>query len=872
MRNLMNQWTCLKAIVFSLSVLLAAEACRANEADAGDAAEPPGFDRYSTQGGPDTFTPTRQFLIAHFEQLQKAKPKRRKLNLYPLGQLGVIVVRVQGLEGLVVSGVLEPPAWGDTRTFDSPPKGLQFLDRIISINGTELGDSNDHTAGQCAIQILGKELNKAEGSDSPLRLKVAREATRAGEEGKIVELAIPIEKRGAFDPQTPHLGKKADRYREIAFKRLLALEDAPGARDSVYGPEPSLREFGTYMAGVALLSAGDEEALKVCGRIAEKIRERFTEGAMEAWGLNQWTWYTGMATVFLAEYYWATGDPEVFEQLEKMADYLATYVNPDGGVGHKKLKGTYRQLSFSPAMGLTVLGLTMAEKCGVAIDREALEKVLAYYERNGISKEEPPNAVSYGGTLQRRGLGGYSDGASRTSTYVLTLSMLDLHPEAREAMLDWLASIPSFLTSTHSSPTLGEFFAALALARERPDDYAALLRERIYSLTVSLDHNEIFEYMPPADMYKSKGADSNLGFAQMANARPLILLTGYRRNILLTGTEKPLGWLANTPAPDLTQRHLERIRRVLDRHRQAVDEEEWVEANDWLRFIERRYLHPSQKALPEKEAASVGKQVSQLRRELEKSPGWQAASMAIRDRAARKYLTWRLMIRPNCAGILQEFQEKYGETRFAGQVAELEAKLKKEGNGAEGQSASYMAHFDLLESLTESEPEYFLAKLMYRTVLPTSEQEGQQWRYTTEEPVDWTTTWSWTQPDFDDSAWKTGKGMFGTKGAPGARIETKWDTEYVFLRRSFDLEKIPTQPILRVLNDDVAWVYVNGERATKLRRRNIKYVTVPIDRSMLREGRNVLAVVCQQQGGEGQVVDVGIVEIEKVTDEGSGAD
>ena len=436
-------------------------------------------------------------------------------------------------------------------------------------------------------------------------------------------------------------------------------------------------------------------------------------------------------------------------------------------------------------------------------------------------------------------------------------------------MLDWLASIPHHLTSTHSSPTHGEFFTALVLASERPADYAALLRHRIFSLTVSLDHNDIFEFMPPINLGKTKGADVNLGFAQMANARPMVLLNGYRRNILLTGTEKPLGWRGDSPVVDPTERHLERIRRVLDRHQRAIEEEEWVEARDWLNFIERRYLHLRRKALPEKEVANVRKQVSQLRQELEQSPGWKAVSIEIRDRAARTYLTWRLMIRRNCGDILKEFQEKYGDTRFAGRVAELHAELKKKGKGEEGASWSYMKHFNLVESLTETEPKYFLAELTFNVVVPTSEQEGQQWRYMTEQPDGG--TWTWTELDFDASAWKTGKGMFGTKETPGARIGTKWDAGSIFLRRSFDLDKIPAEPALRVRNEGTTWVYLNGKRVVKIKYPNPEYVNVPIYRSELREGRNVMGVR-GEPGREGQVIDVGLVAIEKVTDEGSGMD
>jgi len=50
-----------------------------------------------------------------------------------------------------------------------------------------------------------------------------------------------------------------------------------------------------------------------------------------------------------------------------------------------------------------------------------------------------------------------------------------------------------------------------------------------------------------------------------------------------------------------------------------------------------------------------------------------------------------------------------------------------------------------------------------RVVVPTSEKQGYEWRYTTEQPAD-----GWEKPEFDDSRWQTGPGGFGRDGTPGA--------------------------------------------------------------------------------------------------------
>src|SRR5262249_26017061 len=55
------------------------------------------------------------------------------------------------------------------------------------------------------------------------------------------------------------------------------------------------------------------------------------------------------------------------------------------------------------------------------------------------------------------------------------------------------------------------------------------------------------------------------------------------------------------------------------------------------------------------------------------------------------------------------------------------------------------------------------------TVVPSSQDEGQKWRYTREKPGE-----DWFKPEFKDAGWKEGVGGFGTKGTPGAVVRTEW--------------------------------------------------------------------------------------------------
>ena len=142
------------------------------------------------------------------------------------------------------------------------------------------------------------------------------------------------------------------------------------------------------------------------------------------------------------------------------------------------------------------------------------------------------------------------------------------------------------------------------------------------------------------------------------------------------------------------------------------------------------------------------------------------------------------------------------------------------------------------------------------TIVPTSEQTAQSWRYTTETPSE-----KWNQPDFDDFAWKEGAGGFGTKGTPGSVVRTEWKATDIWLRREITLpEKFAPDMQLRIHHDDDAEIYLNGVLAAKLAGFSVQYELVPIKsaaQKTLHPGKQILAVHCLQTIG-GQFIDVGL--------------
>jgi len=149
----------------------------------------------------------------------------------------------------------------------------------------------------------------------------------------------------------------------------------------------------------------------------------------------------------------------------------------------------------------------------------------------------------------------------------------------------------------------------------------------------------------------------------------------------------------------------------------------------------------------------------------------------------------------------------------------------------------------------------------YNPVISTSQDSPQVWKYTLNSP-----SGSWTSASFDDSSWTTAGGAFGTSGTPGITPNTTWNTDDIWLRRTFT---IPAGTITNNLNfdlyhDEDIQIYLNGVLAYSTTGYITSYQIANINSSalaLLTPGATItMAVHCHQTIG-GQGVDVGIVSL-----------
>ncbi|MDR3234547.1 MAG: beta galactosidase jelly roll domain-containing protein [Planctomycetaceae bacterium] len=145
-----------------------------------------------------------------------------------------------------------------------------------------------------------------------------------------------------------------------------------------------------------------------------------------------------------------------------------------------------------------------------------------------------------------------------------------------------------------------------------------------------------------------------------------------------------------------------------------------------------------------------------------------------------------------------------------------------------------------------------------KTLIPTAQTAESEWAYTTDKPAD-----GWEKADFNDSAWKKGKGGFGTKITPNTTVRTEWNTGDIWIRKSFDLSaedvKSPSQLTLDLYHDEDAEVFINGVKVFEVKGYTTNYANFPLNNAAraFNAGKNVIAIYCKQTNG-GQYIDAGI--------------
>lgn len=126
---------------------------------------------------------------------------------------------------------------------------------------------------------------------------------------------------------------------------------------------------------------------------------------------------------------------------------------------------------------------------------------------------------------------------------------------------------------------------------------------------------------------------------------------------------------------------------------------------------------------------------------------------------------------------------------------------------------------------------------------------------------------TWVKPPFDDTSWQTGKAGFGStvvENSSTVRVNTLWQTQEVWLRKSFIAPPRGSNLMLRIHHAGETTVYLNGEAI--YHHEGNRYITWNFDKralSLLKEGENLLAIHSRKGRAE-NYVDVALFDMKNV--------
>jgi len=565
----------------------------------------------------------------------------------PMGQLGAWAFSMKSKPGLFI---YETHKSGSARQY-----GLKQWDQIITVNGKKLG-TIDGTNDEGPIVLFGHELDIAEGTKMKLDLEVMRD-------GEKMPITIQLKKeRGMFETSDPLTGAKGQELNKVVIKRLLDSQERSGLWECGYGSE-----YTSYLAGLALLSTGDPKystEIKKCARACMDIDN------------YSWTWGLAMNTIFLSEYFWATGDMAAYRKLEELNLELTKCVGPTGGIGHKYTSGTYDSDSFGAPSVLVQLAWASCAQCLVAVDNEARNK--SFNRILGSPSRLDSNNVNYGGSAYRGGLG---ESAFRTSVFGLSLGVSRWEPQVYKNIVELLEKDYKSFRYIHSTPSQGTIFSALCLAQGSTKGYDEYLNYVKWRLTVAWEsHDRIHYVYPKKARYNFPGGggwggDGVIGFENVALIETIIILNAKKKKLLMQGNRE-MGWMNKKDSESAKEKiytvHEKEYASGLKQAEQSIRAGQTNQGHKFLKLLEEKYCYHTTRP-----------RLEELRKSLTENRNWERAAHKLKEQEAEDYYNWAMALRGTVRGkflyeLMTAMPETQGGKKAAAKLNHEESRAKKE--------------------------------------------------------------------------------------------------------------------------------------------------------------------------------------------------
>ncbi|MHC4503772.1 MAG: DUF6288 domain-containing protein [Planctomycetota bacterium] len=408
---------------------------------------------------------------------------------------------------------------------------LKVGDKIVGANGKPF--KTPHKFGY-GVKFFGYEGpmmdfgNALEESQGKLKGKLTLDVVR-GDETKKVELRIGT-KYGTFSRTYPSGCAKTDLILRECYAYLLKRQKSNGS----WHGRPHLNAF----AALALLSTGRKEHMAAVER-AMKYMASSTNDKIDYGGLDCWKY--GLYGVCLGEYYLATGEKWVLEELEEINRWLLKSQFIDhyrknqgaGGWGHRP-RNRPGGNGYGPICIITAqakAAWSLMGHCGIEIDRKRYKAAHDFLVK-------ATNKIGYvwykdGGA----GRGGYADmgrtGAAIQAHYLTPFGGEEYLAYAKLGAKCIGTNYKTF-PDTHASPILGMGWTALGAAVD-PEAFRSLMDNYRWFFNLSHCPDGTFVYQPNRDNNKQDYYGAPRLSATAATA--LIFSIKYKR-LRMTGASK----------------------------------------------------------------------------------------------------------------------------------------------------------------------------------------------------------------------------------------------------------------------------------------------------------------------------------------------
>tara|TARA_R110002096_G_scaffold73769_5_gene174810 strand:+ start:752 stop:2260 length:1509 start_codon:yes stop_codon:yes gene_type:complete len=445
-----------------------------------------------------------------------------------------------GVTGIRVELVADAPKHLVVRHVfgDSPAaKQVRVGDVIVGAGGAPF--ATDHKNGY-GMDVFGP--------DGPiLEFAVALEAcrTKSGKgrlslqllrDDEPLEVTLKLEtKSGTYSATFPDQCKKSDQVLDTLLEHLVDAQQDDGS----WGIPPQ-----NLFAPLALLASGERKHRKAVEKNV-RFHARTTREHDED-GLINWRYMA--AAIVMSEYYLATREAWVLDELQEVYDFLVwsqyvdmdTQLNPKAKESHpgsypKSAEEAYGGWGHNPGFegygpicmltGQGALAFALMHRCGIEVDRHRHEAAYAFLERgsgrNGyVWYEDSAAGQDDWADMGRTGVSGV---AHRLSPY-------ESQAHARRAMIHAkvIGEHPESFPDTHGSPVLGMGFAALG-AYTDPVSFRALMDANRWWFVLAECTDGTFYYQPNRDN-AGYGGNSRLS----ASAVTAFILSIPKGNLALT--------------------------------------------------------------------------------------------------------------------------------------------------------------------------------------------------------------------------------------------------------------------------------------------------------------------------------------------------